>query len=167
MTSTDLNAISSILIVFGILAIVLAIFLLVAGWKIFKKAGEPGWKILIPIYNIYTMFKILGMTNWFWATLATSLCSDIAINLNAMASDGTNTANSGSFAIMMIVVIIDLVVTIWGSILYSIRLSKSFGHGGGYAVGIFFLPYIFWMILGFGSSEYKKIDFDKAKNNKK
>jgi len=29
-------------------------------WKIFEKFGEPGWAAIIPIYNIYIMFKIIG-----------------------------------------------------------------------------------------------------------
>lgn len=32
--------------------------------------------------------------------------------------------------------------------------NKAFGKDGGYAVGIFFLPMIFYMILAFGKSEY-------------
>lgn len=29
-------------------------------WKVFTKAGQPGWACLIPIYNIYIMTKIAG-----------------------------------------------------------------------------------------------------------
>ena len=32
---------------------------LIAWWKIFTKAGEAGWKAIIPIYNAYIMFKII------------------------------------------------------------------------------------------------------------
>jgi hypothetical protein len=38
-------------------------------WKIFEKAGEAGWKSIIPIYNVYIMYKIVGMKNWFWYIL--------------------------------------------------------------------------------------------------
>lgn len=48
-------------IVFGILAIV-------TGWKIFVKAGEPGWGILIPIYNMVIICRIGGRPGW-WAIL--------------------------------------------------------------------------------------------------
>lgn len=34
-------------------------------------------------------------------------------------------------------------------------LSKSFGHGGGFTIGLVFLSWIFMMILGFGSSQYR------------
>ena len=37
-----------------------AIFLIAAQWKVFVKAGQPGWAAIIPIYNIYVMTKIAG-----------------------------------------------------------------------------------------------------------
>jgi len=44
----------------------LAIFVVViaAGWKVFEKAGQPGWAIIIPIFNIYIMLKIVGRPGW-------------------------------------------------------------------------------------------------------
>jgi hypothetical protein len=26
---------------------------IIAGWKVFEKAGQPGWAIIIPIFNAY------------------------------------------------------------------------------------------------------------------
>ena len=37
----------------GIFILAVYILLIVAWWKIFTKAGEAGWKSIIPIYNIY------------------------------------------------------------------------------------------------------------------
>ena len=45
---------SLIVVVLGILAM----------WFIFKKAGQGGWKALIPIYNIYTLVKIVDGNGW-------------------------------------------------------------------------------------------------------
>jgi hypothetical protein len=39
---------------------VLALIQLIAMWKVFVKAGQPGWACIIPIYNIYVMTKIAG-----------------------------------------------------------------------------------------------------------
>ena len=33
-------------------------------WKVFEKAGEPGWKALIPIYNYFVLCKISGISFW-------------------------------------------------------------------------------------------------------
>jgi hypothetical protein len=33
-------------------------------WAMFEKAGWPGWASLIPIYNVYVLLKIAGMSGW-------------------------------------------------------------------------------------------------------
>jgi hypothetical protein len=50
--------------------IILAILVvtIVAGWKVFAKAGQPGWAILIPIYNLYVLLQIVGRPGW-WVIL--------------------------------------------------------------------------------------------------
>ena len=43
--------------------------LIVAGfWKVFTKAGHPGWAAIIPIYNLYILLKIAGRPGW-WLLL--------------------------------------------------------------------------------------------------
>jgi hypothetical protein len=37
-------------------------------WKIFVKAGQPGWASLVPIYNLYIMLKMVGRPAW-WLIL--------------------------------------------------------------------------------------------------
>ncbi len=52
----------------AILWVVYAVFIviyIVAYWKIFTKAGEAGWKSIIPIYNIVTALNIVGMSGWY------------------------------------------------------------------------------------------------------
>ena len=46
----------------GLIIFICAIALLqiIAQWKVFTKAGQPGWACIIPIYNIYIMTKIAG-----------------------------------------------------------------------------------------------------------
>jgi hypothetical protein len=39
--------------------------MVVSVWKIFTKAGKPGWVILIPIYNVIVMLEIVGKPWWF------------------------------------------------------------------------------------------------------
>ena len=47
--------------------IVLVIYI-VSFWKIFNKAGEAGWKGVIPIYNMFVLIKIAGKP-WWWFLL--------------------------------------------------------------------------------------------------
>ncbi|MGZ3750967.1 MAG: signal peptidase I, partial [Mucilaginibacter sp.] len=52
-----------------VIAFVLFIVLPYAGlWKLFEKAGETGWKAIIPIYNAYVMIKLSGRPSW-WVIL--------------------------------------------------------------------------------------------------
>jgi len=53
-----------------ILLIYLAVvvFYIVAGWKVFAKAGEPGWGVFVPIFNLYLVCKISGRPEW-WVIL--------------------------------------------------------------------------------------------------
>ncbi|MFI5154552.1 MAG: DUF5684 domain-containing protein [Chitinophagales bacterium] len=52
--------------IFGIFLLGLAfgIFMIVAYWKVYEKAGQPGWACIIPFYNIYIMLKIAGKPGW-------------------------------------------------------------------------------------------------------
>ena len=53
---------------FWIFSLVVAVFYIIGMWKVFEKAGQPGWASLIPIYNIYIMTKIGGKPGW-WVLL--------------------------------------------------------------------------------------------------
>ncbi len=56
---------------FGVLMLVyLAVFIIavIALWKVFVKAGQPGWGAIIPIYNIYLLLKVAGRPGW-WLLL--------------------------------------------------------------------------------------------------
>ncbi len=55
-------------LLFAIVILALAILVIVGGWKMFAKAGQPGWAILIPIFNYYIMCKIVGRPGW-WVIL--------------------------------------------------------------------------------------------------
>jgi len=49
-------------------ALVLAIVVIAGYWKVFSKAGKPGWAILIPIYNLIVMVEISKKPMW-WVIL--------------------------------------------------------------------------------------------------
>jgi hypothetical protein len=51
-----------------IIGLLIALLLIVAMWKVFTKAGQPGWASIIPIYNLYVWCKIVGRPGW-WIIL--------------------------------------------------------------------------------------------------
>lgn len=49
---------------FQIFSTVVCILLIVAYWRLNEKAGEAGWKSLIPFYNVYIQFKFAWGNGW-------------------------------------------------------------------------------------------------------
>ncbi|MBL1218331.1 MAG: signal peptidase I [Planctomycetes bacterium] len=53
--------------------------------------------------------------------------------------------------ILFIIPIVSIVV----AIIMMVDIARNFGHGAGFAIGLIFLPFIFWPILAFGKSQYQ------------
>jgi hypothetical protein len=45
--------------------IAVIVFMLITLWKVYVKAGKPGWASLIPFYNIIVMLEIVGKPWWY------------------------------------------------------------------------------------------------------
>lgn len=67
-----------------IIQIVLALLMIVSLWKVFVKAGQPGWAALIPIYNTYIMLKVAGKPGW-WLILMFVPVVNIVVGILAIA----------------------------------------------------------------------------------
>ena len=52
----------------AVFGFVVFIILLAAGWRVFQKAGKPGWAILVPFYNVIVLLEIVGKP-WWWLIL--------------------------------------------------------------------------------------------------
>ena len=44
------------------------VLIIVGMWKLYEKAGRPGWAAIIPIYNIWVLLEIVGRPGW-WLLL--------------------------------------------------------------------------------------------------
>ncbi len=109
---------SLVVLFFALIWVGLTILTIAGMWKVFSKGGQPGWAVLIPIYNFYVLLKVAGKPGW--------------------------------WLILMLIPLVGFVI--W--IMAMAALAGRFGKGGGFAVGLIFLPYIFYPILGFGSAQY-------------
>ncbi len=135
----DYGEISAILLTVMAFLIPILIVEVIANWRIFKKAGEEGWKSLIPFYNQVVMCKcFMGKSE----IAAIPIAAQVLLRI-CMRSDGL-------IGFGLLVYLGYLVF----SIFQSIYLAKSFGKDSGFAVGLIFLPSIFKLILAFGNSEY-------------
>src|SRR5438105_12218673 len=64
-----------------IVGLLIALLLIVAMWKVFTKAGQPGWASIIPIYNLYIWCKIVGRPGW-WILLMLIPCVNIIVGIS-------------------------------------------------------------------------------------
>lgn len=51
-----------------LIQLAIIIVMIVGMWKVFEKAGKPGWAAIIPIYNIIVLLQIVGKPVW-WIIL--------------------------------------------------------------------------------------------------
>ena len=97
----------------AVLAVILA-----GLWKVFEKAGQPGWAAIVPFYNLYVLTQIAGREIlWF---------------------------------ILLLIPLVNFVA----DIIISIDVARKFGKGTGFGLGLAFLPFIFYPVLGFGDARY-------------
>ncbi len=62
----------------NILSIAVSVFLIVCNWKIFTKAGQEGWKSIIPIYNMVVMCQIANIPTWWVILMIVPLANFVA-----------------------------------------------------------------------------------------
>lgn len=63
-TDTVTTILATIGITFSVILLIIIAVYVTASWKIFKKAGQPGWASIIPFYNLYIILKIVGRPGW-------------------------------------------------------------------------------------------------------
>lgn len=129
-----------------IAGIVYCVLTFMGYWKMFKKAGEPGWKSIVPIYDTYTAYKMTWKTSYFWIIFLVGVISSITSYYAGL------TTVKGMWYWLGFVVSVVLIVLHW---MTASRMSKAFGKGFGITLGLFLFKPIFVIILGFGSAEYK------------
>ena len=127
-----------------VVGLVWYILQVVAQWCLFSKAGEPGWKCLIPFYNYYTQYKLTWNGSVFWTEMAMIFAASFLSNMSQ---------NGGSAILGILGSVCAFVVFVIG-VISAYKLSVSYGHGVGFAIGLLLLHPIFILILGFGRSAY-------------
>lgn len=50
--------------IYIVVCLAISVVMIIALWKLFSKAGEPGWACLVPFYNTYVLFKIAMGNGW-------------------------------------------------------------------------------------------------------
>ena len=111
-----------------IISLILGVLTIAGMWKVFQKAGKPGWAAIVPIYNGWLYYEIAGKPGW-WILI--SLAAGIPV--------------LGLFILPVVIVL---------SIFAAIEISKRFGKGIGMTLLQIFFPFVAYPILGFGDAKY-------------
>ncbi len=115
-------------VVFLILALVFYVLVSLGLYGTFIKAGQPGWAGFVPLYNFIVLLRVAGRPkSWGWFLLMIII------------------PYIGSLALFIVYIIV------------ANDVSKSFGHGTAFTVGLV-IPYVsavFYYILWLGPSQYR------------
>ena len=138
---------SLFLFLYAMVLFVPPVLMIVSLWIVFSKAGHGGWKIFIPVYNLYVLFDIAGDTSGFWATLSLNIISNII-----MAIVG---AVTGGFRVVLAIIVL-ILSFISGVILIknNFRVAESFGKGTGFGFLLWLVPIVGYPILAFSRAEH-------------
>jgi hypothetical protein len=66
---------------FGIVMVAVFAVMIASMWKVFVKAGQPGWAALVPVYNLITLLKITGKPLWWLALFCVPFANFVVIVL--------------------------------------------------------------------------------------
>lgn len=123
--------------IFLLISIPLIIFSIVCLWKVFEKAGQEGWKSIVPIYNIWVMCEIAGKPGW-WSLIFLLMAIPLI-----------------NFIAWIPAVIVQIII--------SIELAKRFGKEPIFAAVLLLLPFIGYAMLAFGAAKYSASNSGTAK----
>lgn len=142
---SDFGGITLFVFLFVLLAFI-GILPIAGKWKVYGKLGMPGWYSIIPVYADYKLCERVHRgdegNTFLMAYLIVLICSwafcwvDTVGALLALAQ-----------LVMTIIVLNDL--------------SRAFGKETGYTIGLVIFGFVFWTMLGFGSSEPVDLDDDE------
>ena len=100
-TSGLTGALAAMGLFFWVLSMALSVLMIISLWKIFKKAGKPGWASIIPIYNIYIMCEI-AEKEWWYVLLSCVPFANIYAMIVLYNGMAKRFGKSGGFVVGMI-----------------------------------------------------------------
>jgi hypothetical protein len=125
-TSSGTHIATSLVIAYFIFVFIVAVFYIFCLWKIFVKAGKPGWAAIIPLYNIWILFEISGKPGW-WAL----------------------------FIFLSFIPFVGWIPIVVLEILAAIELARRFGKSTVFGVVLLWLlTFIGYPIIAFGDAKY-------------
>ncbi|HEU4967215.1 MAG TPA: DUF5684 domain-containing protein [Candidatus Saccharimonadales bacterium] len=108
----------------------LAIFEIVAVWRVYEKAGKPGWACLVPIYNIWVLAEIAGKPGW-W----------------------------GLAVLLSVIPVVGTIITLIVMVVLSVGVARNFGKSDVFGVvGLWLFSAVGFPILAFSAATYRQVN---------
>ena len=85
----------------SVIQLAIVVLMLASMWKVFAKAGQPGWASLIPIYNAYVFLKIAGKPGW-WLLLMFVPLVNLVVGILALIAFANRFGKSGGYVLGLI-----------------------------------------------------------------
>ena len=139
------NLLTGIFITLAIVVLILSVLFFAAEWRIFNKAGEKGWKALIPVYDIFVSHHIAGMSHVWFIIEVIIWIMEIMFEIVKFPEP-----------LVLWFGVATGVFTLVSEITHIIKMCCCFGKGTGFKIGSLLLTPVFFLILAFGKSEYHK-----------
>jgi len=92
---------SGALIAILLVYLVLVVVILAAAWRVFTKAGQPGWAAIVPLYNGYVLLKVVGRPGW-WLVLFFIPVVGIVVGIIVALDLAKSFGKGGGFAVLLI-----------------------------------------------------------------
>lgn len=103
-TSYDAAAMGALgagLAIYYIIVLAVCVVMIIALWKVFTKAGEPGWAAIVPFYGNYVLFKVAMGNGWLFLLCLIPFVGAI-VSLIALFKLATAFGKGAGFGIGMI-----------------------------------------------------------------
>ena len=132
---------------------IIALLMLIAMWRIFTKAGEKGWKCLIPIYNVYVLWRIGWNTEKFWLVFVGSLIVSVAVAI-------LSTLGRIGGILATLAAVVWSIYTIYCVFKMAVTMAHRFNKSTAFGV----LGLVIFSIIGFPVLAFSSADYDEARD---
>ena len=109
-TFASVATLASLISTYSLIILAFYVLIIVAQWKIFTKAGQEGWKAIIPIYNVVVLYKIIGLSPWLLLLY-----------------------------LLSVVPVVGWIISVALSIVSTVKLAKAFNQSTAFIFGLLFL----------------------------
>ncbi len=142
-----------------LISAIMLILIVVAHWKMFTKAGEPGWKSLIPFYSDYILYKLVwtGRNYFVFLISCVGMILFNVLNFTFVVADGMLYLIPNNNIFFTILASVSSFMLFGWYLAVNIKTALAYGKGIFFALGLVLLPSLFTMIIGFGKAKYCRI----------